>query len=101
MRNQISTGEMQRQKDVTPNSSRDDTRVKSRKPQSRLALAGSFLHWVGVAAAILFGYGEAGAQVISRVSAPGKFNVDDKESLGIVYNYAEYVISNKDRKSVV
>ena len=36
----------------------------------------------------------AEAQTIRRVSAPGKFYVDDKSSAGIVYNYAIYAISN-------
>src|SRR6266404_2299775 len=94
MRNQISSGEMQRQKDLTLNSSRDDRPTNSRTRQSWLTLAGGFVSWLGLAAAILFGYGEAGAQVIIRVSAPGKFYVDDKASIGMVYNYAAYVISN-------
>src|SRR5947207_15310753 len=94
MRNQISTGEMRMQKDLTPNSSRDDAPTNSRTRQSRRSLTGSLLRWFGLAAAILVGYGEAGAQVVIRVSAPGKYYVDDKASIGLVYNYAAYIISN-------
>src|SRR5205809_8085649 len=94
MRNQISSGEMRQQKNLTPNSSRDDTQANSRTRQRRPALAGSSLRWLGLAAAILVGYGEAGAQVIIRVSAPGKFYVDDKASIGLLYNYSAYLISN-------
>src|SRR5947208_1482157 len=93
MRNQISSGGIQQQKDLTPNSSGDDSRLNS-STRRRRTLASSLLRWLGLAAAILFGYGEAGAQVITRVSAPGKFYVDDKASIGILYNYAAYVISN-------
>src|SRR5437867_1885098 len=94
MRNQISSGEMRQQKILTPNSSRDDTPTNPRTRQRRPALAGSLLRWLSLAAAILFGYGEAGAQVISRVSTPGRFYVDDKASIGLLFNYAAYLISN-------
>src|ERR1041384_5212366 len=60
----------------------------------RLRPAITLLGWLGVGAAILLGYGEARAPVISRVSAPGKFYVDDKASIGVLYNYAAYIISN-------
>ena len=62
--------------------------------RSRLGLAGSLAGWIGVAAGLLLGHGEAPAQVISRVSAPGKFYVDDKASIGLLFNYAAYLISN-------
>ena len=38
--------------------------------------------------------GVAPAQTIQRVSASGKFYVDDKASAGLLYNYAAYLISN-------
>src|ERR1041385_6248719 len=34
------------------------------------------------------------AQVIQRISSPGKFYVDDKAGNGVVYNYAAYTVSN-------
>ena len=47
------------------------------------------------AAVLLFG-GSANlsAQTIQRISSPGKFYVDDKAGIAMVYNYAAYVISN-------
>src|SRR5215470_87351 len=46
------------------------------------------------AAALMLGSAELSAQVIRCISAPGKFYVDDKAGIGIVYNYAAYTISN-------
>src|SRR5439155_11149204 len=75
----------------------DGTPVNARNSwtrRSRLGLAGSLAGWIGVAAGLLLSYGEAPAQVISRVSTPGKFYVDDKASIGLLFNYAAYLISN-------
>src|SRR5437016_10579016 len=99
MRNQIVSSEMQMREDLTYYMSlpRGGTPVNERNSwtrRSRLGLVGSLAGWLGVAAAILLGHAEARAQVISRVSAPGKFYVDDKASIGLLYNYAAYVISN-------
>jgi hypothetical protein len=47
------------------------------------------------AGALIFGSGaNLPAQVIQRISSPGKFYVDDKAGIGLVYNYAAYTISN-------
>src|SRR5438094_6963793 len=98
MRNQISSGEMRMREDVTRNMSspRESKPVYPRNSWtrcSRLGLARSLTSWLGLAAAILVGYCEAGAQVIIRVSAPGKFYVDDRASIGLLYNYSAYLIS--------
>src|SRR6266566_989429 len=99
MRNQISSGEMRMREDVTRNMSspRESKPVYARNSWtrcSRLGLARSLTSWLGVVAAILLAHGDASAQIISRVSAPGKFYVDDKSSIGLLYNYAAYLISN-------
>ncbi|MFN3409497.1 MAG: Ig-like domain-containing protein, partial [Limisphaerales bacterium] len=44
---------------------------------------------------------EASAQTITRVSAPGKFYVNDKAGAGVVYNYAIYAISNNTASPLV
>src|SRR5690349_17306896 len=66
----------------------------------RLGLAGSVRSLLCLAVALLFGFGEARAQVITRVSAPGKFYVDDKASLGLLFNYAAYMISNNTAATI-
>src|SRR2546426_33016 len=75
-------------------SPREGTPVNARNSWTRRNPLGSLAGWLGVAAALLFGHGEARAQTINRVSAASKFYVDDKASAGLVYNYAVYSISN-------
>src|SRR5882724_9472899 len=97
MRNQIFSTEMQMREDLTHNMSRDGAPADARSSfptRSRFGFAWNLMGWLAVAAAILLGHVEARAQIITRVSAPGKFYVDDKASIGMVYNYAAYVISN-------
>ena len=52
-------------------------------------------------AVALLALGGAQAQTIRRITAPGKFYVDDKQSAGIVYNYAVYAISNSTSTNIV
>src|SRR5688572_4679033 len=58
----------------------------------------NWLARLAFALVLLFTAGETSAQVIRRVSAPGKFYVDNKLDGGvpadIIYNYAIYTISN-------
>src|SRR5947207_2498285 len=81
-------------KATNPDETTAQMAAASNPRQRGMGLIGGTAGWLGIAAAILLGNMEAGAQVISRVSAPGKFYVDDKASIGIVYNYAAYVVSN-------
>ena len=53
-----------------------------------------FMRMLTVLWTVVFGIVAVQAQIITRVSAPGKFFVDDKSGNGIVYNYAAYTISN-------
>lgn len=52
--------------------------------------------WLAIVAIALLGLFtvQSEAQTIRRITAPGKFYVDDKDSNGVVYNYAVYTISN-------
>src|SRR5205823_3009649 len=65
------------------------------------------IHWLvtricllAVATALLWSGGEVRAQIIRRVSAPGKYYADDKAGNGVVYNYAAYTISNNTAATV-
>src|SRR6266567_2846223 len=104
MRNRIFSSRRQIRKDATCNTSqRSDTTLKATNSwtrQSRLGLAGRLIGWLGVAAAILLSHVQAPAQVISRVSAPEKFFVDDKASLGLLFNYAAYMVSNNTAATI-
>jgi uncharacterized repeat protein (TIGR01451 family) len=53
-----------------------------------------YLLWLAILAGTLIGPISTEAQTIRRISAPGKFYVDDKDSNGVIYNYAVYTISN-------
>src|SRR5882762_1637803 len=66
----------------------------------RLGLVGRLAVWLALAAALLVGHSAARAQVIRRVSAPEKFFVDDKSSVGLLYNYAAYIISNNTAATI-
>src|ERR1051325_4586171 len=65
------------------------------KPSRAAVACGRAWSWLLLCtcAALLF-CSEGSAQVIRRVSSPGKFYVDDKAGVGVVYNYAVYTISN-------
>src|ERR1051325_7203676 len=65
------------------------------KPSRAAVACGRAWSWLLLCtcAALLF-CSEGSAQVIRRVSSPGKFYVDDKAGVGVVYNSAVYTISN-------
>ena len=56
--------------------------------------------WIVMTSVVLLGNCETQGQVVNRVSAPGKFFVDDKSSLGLLYNYAAYMISNNTAATI-
>ena len=56
--------------------------------------------WLAAFAVMLGALGVSHAQTIRRITAPGKFYVDDKQGAGIVYNYAVYMVSNNTASTI-
>ena len=56
--------------------------------------------WLAAFAVMLGALGVSHAQTIRRITAPGKFYVDDKQGAGIVFNYAVYMISNNTASTI-
>jgi uncharacterized repeat protein (TIGR01451 family) len=72
-----------------------NAQILSRLPIHQAISFGQKLWFLVIAVTLLALFAPHGeAQTIRRITAPGKFYVDDKDSNGVIYNYAVYTISN-------
>jgi VCBS repeat-containing protein len=72
-----------------------NAQILSRLPIHQAISFGQKLLFLVIAVTLLALFAPHGeAQTIRRITAPGKFYVDDKDSNGVIYNYAVYTISN-------
>ena len=67
---------------------------QSLRRNARRQMNARVLKLLAVLWAVIFLAVAGQAQIITRISTPGKFYVDDKSGNGIVYNYAAYTVSN-------